>query len=97
MTEYQRGMRRAAQIAKLYADENMRMAHDSLLCDPILNHPHGQPMESRAQLDIAVKKSERLQIEGTMASSRYHAGEDIAKLIYAEARNTKPRKRKTRA
>ncbi len=97
MTEFQRGMRRAAQIAKLYADENMRMCHDSIAADPILMHARNPPIRTQAELDLAIRKSEVLQIQGSGHSAAYHAGEDIAKLIYAEARNTKPRKRKTRA
>jgi hypothetical protein len=93
-TEFQRGMRRAAQIALLYADENMRMCHDTILADPILMHARNEPMKDRAELNAAVKKAERLAIEGHGHSSRYHAGKDIAKLIREEAATVKPRKRK---
>lgn len=91
-TEFQRGMRRAAQIAELYADENMRMAHDTLLADPILMHPKGQPFAG--DVDAAIRKSERLTIEGADHASQYRASKSIAEMIRREARETRPRRRK---
>jgi hypothetical protein len=93
-TEFQRGMRRAAQIAELYADENMRMADDTVALDPILNRAKRAQIRNQAMLDPATMVSENLAMDGFAHAERYHAGTDIAGMIRQEAREAKPRRRK---
>ena len=83
--DFQRGLLRAAEIADLYADENISMAHDTILADPILNERSRRNIRNKAQLDAAAKVSERLTLDGHGHSSRYHAGKDIAEMIRNEA------------
>lgn len=83
--EFRRGMLRAAEIADLYADENLRMAGDTIRADPILNPANRANIKNREQLVAAVIIAESLTIDGHGHSSRYHAGTDIAVMIRKEA------------
>ena len=71
-----RGMMRAAGIARLYADENLTMAGESILADPVLS----------GELSAAAhKKSKSVQIDGTIYSASYHAAKNIAEAIMSAA------------
>jgi hypothetical protein len=63
----------AAKIADEYAEENQRMAGDTLLLDPLLNG--GQLTDRNVQL------SQRSQIDGCIYTSMYHAAKNIAVAI----------------
>lgn len=93
-TEFQRGMRRAAQIAELYADENIRMADDTVLLDPILNRAKRAEIRNQAMLAEAMLVSENLARDGFAHAERYHAGTDIAEMIRQEAAMARPRRRR---
>ncbi len=84
MTDYDLGLRRALAIADLYADENMRMADDTIKLDPILNREKRALISSPAQLEAAAKVSSALEADGFMYASRSHAAKDIANAIRAE-------------
>ena len=62
-----------AQIADAYADENITMAGDSVLHDPVLS---GEPLTG-----ANVAKSKDLMIEGCIHSSMFHASQNIAAAI----------------
>jgi hypothetical protein len=63
-------------IINEYADENLRMAKDNLLCDPII---YGEfPTKE------AVSKSEELQIASYEYAAKYHAAKDILVLFGIE-------------
>lgn len=64
---------RAANKAKAYADENLQMAGDSILLDPILAGG------SFTKENIA--KSGDMTIAGTVHSAMYHAAKNIEKAI----------------
>lgn len=81
---YAEGLHRAAEIADLYSDENMRMADDTILADPLLNWQRRAEIKNIDQLQDAAAMSRRLEIDGTIYSSRAHAAADIAKAIRAE-------------
>ncbi len=83
--EFKRGMLRAAELAALYADENLRMCHDTLLADPILNPKNRANIKNREQLAAAAIVSESLTLDSHGHSNRYHAGKDIAEMIRKEA------------
>lgn len=83
-TDFQRGLLHAAAIADLYADENIRMAEDTVSCDPILNPRSRARIRNQTELDVAAKVSEELQLDGADHASRHRAGLDIAELIRAE-------------
>lgn len=83
-TEYQRGLLRAIEIASLYADENIRMATDTVSCDPILNRKRRAEIKSQAMLDKAAAVSEMLEIKGADHASKHQAGLDIVALIKME-------------
>lgn len=70
---FNRGVEEAAKVADLYADENMRMCHDSLLHDPVL--------AGRQVTAAAVHKSKKLAVRGHMHSSMYHAATNIAAAV----------------
>ncbi len=63
----------AIDLIKEYARENMRMATDSIKCDPILNG-HDWSKEN-------LEKNLELIDEGQQASTRYHAAKDILTLL----------------
>lgn len=84
-SEFQRGMLRAIAIAEMYADENIRMASDTVACDPILNPKARARIRNQAALDAAMKVSEELQLDGFDHASKHKAGLDIAELIRTEA------------
>jgi hypothetical protein len=84
--EFKRGMERAAELADLYADENIRMAGDTILADPILDEKNRAKIKNQSQLNEAMVVSELLTLEGHRHSSAYHAGKDIAEMIRTEAR-----------
>ncbi len=82
--EYQRGLLRAIEIASLYADENIRMASDTVSCDPILNPKARARIRNQRELDAAMKVAEDLQFHGQDHASKHHAGLDIVALIRME-------------
>lgn len=84
MTTYEQGLRRALAIAEMFADENMRMADDTIQLDPILNSRRRAEITSPEQLAAAAKVSERLELEGFQFASRSHAAKDIVDAIRAE-------------
>jgi len=73
---YNRGLETAAKLAKLWSDENFRMSHDTILCDPILNGSAHQ-----ATLARDVLKSESLAVAGHAHASIGHACKDLARMI----------------
>lgn len=81
---YRDGLQRAFEIADMYADENMRMADDTIHADPILNHNLRRRLKSRAEVEAAALVSERLTLDGLTHSSRSHAARDIADAILAQ-------------
>ena len=85
-SEYQRGLLRAIEIASLYADENIRMATDTVSCDPILNEDLRCRIANVTELARAREVSDRLQFEGADHASKHHAGLDIVELIKMEMR-----------
>lgn len=64
------GIEKAAKVAELYAEENLTMAGDTILADPVIR--------GRDFSDAAMEKSETLRIMGHGHSAAYHAGTDIA-------------------
>lgn len=83
--EFQRGMLYAAQIVRLFADENMRMADDTIRLDPILNRRMRVQLKSLAEIEEAGRRSEQLALDGHNYASRAHAASDIADMIEARA------------
>lgn len=83
-TEYQRGLLRAIAICEMYADENIRMATDTVSCDPILNQDLRGRISNVSELARANEVSEQLQFEGADHASKHRAGLDIAELIRME-------------
>lgn len=81
---YEAGLQRALRIAEMYADENMRMADDTIALDPILNRDKRALITSPAQLERAEKVSMALGADGLMYSFRSHAAKDIAEAIRKE-------------
>lgn len=79
-----RGMRRAAEIANMYADENMRMANDTVAMDPILNSRLWALLKSQRDVDRAAVLSAKLADDGHAFASRSHAAQDIHDAILAE-------------
>jgi hypothetical protein len=75
MTERATAIRECAALARFYAEENLTLAGDSVLLDPVL---HGKGFTPE---NIAI--SERLQIDGCIHSAAYHAGLHIEANILA--------------
>lgn len=69
---------RCAKIADAYADENRRMASDSILLDPVFSGADLSPE--------AFAKSDGMTIDMCVASSMMHAAQNIA----AEIRRGQP-------
>lgn len=69
---------RCALIADAYADENIRMAGDTVLLDPVLHTPKGHKLTAK---DFA--KSEELVVSGAVHSAMFHAAQNIAAAIRA--------------
>ena len=93
-TQFQKGMHRAAELAELYADENNRMADDTVELDPIFNPRHHPRLRNQAMLQAALAVSEKLGEQGFAHAERHQAGLDIAELIREEAKVARPRKRR---
>jgi len=70
--DYQRGLEEGARIADLYAEENFRMASDTILIDPVLRGDLSAP---------ALVLSEEAQVNGCIHSSMAHAARNIAAAI----------------
>ena len=84
--DYIKGLQRALEIAKMHADENMRMADDTISLDPILNHKKRSKISSQAELDAASKISDKLAHDGAYYAARSHSAKDIADEIVMEIR-----------
>jgi hypothetical protein len=69
--DFQRGLLRAIAICELYADESIRMASDTVACDPILNPKARARIRNRAELEIAQKVSEELELDGFEYASKH--------------------------
>jgi hypothetical protein len=69
---------RCALIADAYADENIRMAGDTVLLDPVLHTPKGHRLTAK---DFA--KSDELVVSGAVHSAMFHAAQNIAAAIRA--------------
>lgn len=74
------GMKEAAEIADAYADENIQMASDTIMIDPVLSGKRGQKFT-----DEEWERAEKLKIEGCIHSSMFHAAQNIRDAILAEA------------
>lgn len=70
----------AAQVADMYAEENIEMAGDSVLTDPCLSGKGFTPEN--------IKTSESRMIDGCIHSSMYHAATNIAAAIRALSPST---------
>lgn len=74
---YERGRREerdaCAMVADSYADENIRMAQDTIILDPCLSGGPFTPANMEA--------SRRHQIDGCIHSSMFHAAQNIAAAI----------------
>lgn len=81
---YADGLRFALSIAELFADENLRMAGDTIFLDPILNRAKRYDLKTLPEIEAASKISEELAINGTIYSARHHAANDIAEMIRKE-------------
>lgn len=93
-TEFQRGLQRAAELADLYADENIKMADDTVALDPILNPANHHRLRNQAMFEAAMMVSENLGERGFAHAERHQAGLNIAEMIRREAKVARPRKRK---
>lgn len=78
---YRDGLQRAFEIADMYADENRRMAQDTIHADPILNRELRSRLKSRAEVEAAALVSDRLTLDSLSHSSRSYAARDIADAI----------------
>lgn len=68
-----------AKVADEYAEENFRMANDTIMIDPILTaHRKNRPYIRTAQTD---ELSEKCQIDGAMHSSSAHTAQHVAAAI----------------
>ena len=67
-----------ALIADAYADENIRMAGDSVLFDPVLGSKKGDVL---TKADFV--KSDGMILDGAIHSSMFHAAQNIAAAIRA--------------
>ncbi len=82
--DYRNGMRRAAEIAKMFADENFRMATDTILLDPIINRKKRAQIRTYDDLQKATALAESLEVDGCIYSARAHSAKDIAQSILSE-------------
>lgn len=81
---YERGRRdereACAALADAFADENLRMAQDTILIDPVLAaHRQGTKLASLAEADW--NRAKDLMVEGCVHSSMFHAAQNIAQAI----------------
>lgn len=67
---------RFEQTVIAFAEENRRMAHDTILLDPVLNRSH-----SSGHITADFRRAESMMIEGCVHSSKYHAAIDILMLL----------------
>lgn len=81
---YERGRRdereACAALADAFADENIRMAQDTIMVDPVLSaHRSGAKIATLSDTDW--QKANDLMIEGCIHSSMFHAAQNIAQAI----------------
>jgi len=84
--DYIRGLKRAAEIASLHADENMRMADDTIKLNPLLNRKKRALIKDYQELARAELLSEKLAIYGCYYEARSHSAKNIADEIRMEIR-----------
>lgn len=70
---FNRGLEAAAKLADLFADENIRMCHHTLLADPVLT--------GKATSKADFQRAQELADEGERHSAMYDAGNIMAGLI----------------
>lgn len=81
---YERGRKdereACAALADAFADENIRMAQDTIMIDPVLSaHRSGIKMATLSESDW--QKAKDLMVEGCIYSSMFHAAQNIAQAI----------------
>lgn len=83
MTDANEAIAECLRICDMFADENLRMAEDTVMMDPLLsrlrNRRRGDAVEPLDATDIAL--CERLEIEGCIHSSMHHAAKNIGDAI----------------
>lgn len=72
-----------AEIADLYADENMRMCGDSIMNDPLLAKARHGRLRSEGLTVAEAVRSDKCQMDGLIHSSGHAAAEWIASAIRA--------------
>lgn len=83
-------LEQAAKVADDYAEENRRMAEDTIMLDPVLA---GRPLTS-----VNLSRSKSMMIDGCIHSSMMHAAQNIAETIRAlKDANTTPPNRTEKA
>ena len=75
--------KRCVEIARMFADENILMAGDTILMDPILSRARRKELGPVTAEECAL--SEKMQIEGCVHSAMYHAAKNIANAIERKA------------
>ena len=75
MNGWNEAVEAAAKLADAYAEENQRMAADTIMLDPILRG--GKPTAE------FLSRSKNLIIDGHMYTSMFHAAQNIAEAIRA--------------
>jgi hypothetical protein len=78
---FNKGLEAAAQAAELFADENQRMATDTILSDPILNKSMRKNLHSLAAIEEASRKADLMAIQGSCHAAMAQAGDILKKLI----------------
>lgn len=77
MTTLTRREQFAIKVIKEYADENIRMAQDTILLDPVLHPERHKPMTIDERFNLA----EKFCIDGAIHSAKFHAACEILALL----------------
>lgn len=72
-----------AQVADMFADENIRMAQDSIFNDPLLRRARRGETAPMVAADWALV--DKCTDDGTIHSSMFHAAQNIAAAIRARS------------
>lgn len=71
------------RICDMFADENIRMAQDTIMADPLLSasrdRRNGIPVPTLTASDLAL--CDQLQIDGCVYSAMHHAAKNIGDAI----------------
>lgn len=89
MRAYNRGLRDAVDLIRLYGDENIRMCDDTVRLDPLYSIDSSRAY-TKAEIDEMTERSDILSLHGAGHSAVYHACKALAGMVLAMRKRDAP-------